>query len=162
VPAIEHLVTPADRSGIQLHYRLMPLRTATVVLLDANGGPVAAGTRIRRPEGSAIVGYGGELWLEHYADGETLQWSHAGQGCRVTLPPLPAAATPCRGWPAERGHHDTMTLARTDPAERLLVLPWMATPARAQSCSSGTTATLDFGNIAANPTVQTDVTGTLN
>jgi outer membrane usher protein FimD/PapC len=64
------------------------------VLLDANGGPVAAGTRIRRPEGSAIVGYDGELWLEHYVDGETLQWSHAGQGCRVTLPPLPAAASP--------------------------------------------------------------------
>ena len=94
VPAIEHLVTPADHSGIQLHYRLTPLRTATVVLLDASGAPVAAGTRIRRPQGSAIVGYDGELWLEHYVDGETLQWSRAGQGCRVTLPPLPAAASP--------------------------------------------------------------------
>lgn len=55
-----------------------------------------------------------------------------------------------------------MTLRALILLSTLLVLPWMAMPARAQSCSSGTTATLDFANIAANPTVQTDVTGTLN
>lgn len=44
----------------------------------------------------------------------------------------------------------------------LATLVWMAPPARAQSCSSSTAPALDFGTIAANPTVQTDGTGTLN
>src|SRR5262245_19601884 len=69
------------------------------------------------------------------------------------------AATP--GLPT-RGFRDTMTLRALLVVCALLVLPWLSTSARAQSCSSGTTAALDFGTIAGNPTVQTDVTGTLS
>lgn len=96
VPAIERLVTPADHAGIQLHYALNPLRTATLVLHETDGTPVAAGTRVHRTEGTAIVGFDGELWLDRYVDGETLQWNRAGQGCSVTLPPLPASAAQSR------------------------------------------------------------------
>ncbi len=103
VPAIEQLVTPADHNGVHVRFGLAPLRSAIVLLHDAEGQSVAAGSRVRRADGSeAIVGFDGELWLERYVDGETLRWSRAGQGCTVTLPVLssdtrlPPAAATCR------------------------------------------------------------------
>ena len=96
VPKIEQVVTPADHAGIRVQYPLVPLRIATVVLHEADGGLVAAGTRVHRDDGStAIVGFDGELWLDRYTDGETLQWRRAGRDCAVTLPTLPGE-TPTR------------------------------------------------------------------
>lgn len=87
VPAIEQLATPADHAGVHVRFALAPLRSATVVLHDAEGRWVAAGSRVHRADGSeAIVGFDGELWLERYVDGEILQWTKAGTICDVTVP----------------------------------------------------------------------------
>jgi outer membrane usher protein len=89
VPAIERLVTPADHAGVRVSFPLERMRAATVVLRDAAGGTVEAGTRVQRADGSvAIVGFDGELWLEHYVDGETLRWTRAGTACAAHLPTL--------------------------------------------------------------------------
>ncbi len=90
VPAIERLVTPADQSGIRVRFALESIRAATVILHDADGAPVAAGTRVQRGDGSeAIVGFDGELWLENYVDGEIMQWTRTGSGCQILAPTLP-------------------------------------------------------------------------
>ena len=97
VPAIERLVTPADNSGVRVLFDLQRVRSATVLLRNADGTPAAAGTRVTRADGStAIVGFDGELYLERLVDAETLRWSRAGAVCTATLPPLPAgtARTP--------------------------------------------------------------------
>lgn len=100
IPAIERMVTPADHSGVHVRFGLAPLRAATVLLHDAHGQPVVAGSRVRRADDSeAIVGFDGELWLEHYVDGETLRWSRAGKDCAVTLPALGSARTTPRPGP---------------------------------------------------------------
>ena len=94
VPAIERLVTPADNSGVRVRFDLQRVRSVTVLLHQADGTPVAAGTRVNRGDGSAaLVGFDGELWLESVADAETLRWSRSGAGCSVTLPALAADAT---------------------------------------------------------------------
>lgn len=98
VPPIERLVTPADHSGVRVHFGLEPIRTSTVVLHDAGGAPVAPGTRVQRADGSdAIVGFDGELWLERHVDGETLRWNDAGHRCTASAPVLLASGQPA--WP---------------------------------------------------------------
>lgn len=99
VPAIERFATPADRDGARVRFALEQVRNAILVLHDAQGQPVAAGTRVQRADGSAaIVGYDGELWLERYAEGEALRWTRAGVGCAVTAPVLTASESqPRRG-----------------------------------------------------------------
>lgn len=93
VPAIERLITPADQSGVRVRFGLEPVRSATVLLHDADGKPVAAGTRVQRADGSAaIVGFEGELWLERYIDDERLRWTRTGVDCAATMPPLPDPA----------------------------------------------------------------------
>ena len=90
VPAIERLVTPADNTGVRVLFDLQRVRSATVLLRNADGTPVAAGTRVTRADGStAIVGFDGELWLERHVDAEVLRWSRSGAACTATLPPLP-------------------------------------------------------------------------
>lgn len=91
VPQIERLVTPADRSGVRVRFELESVRNATVVLHDAHGQPVTAGTRVERADDSeAIVGFDGELWLPRYVDGEDLRWTRAGVACAAIAPTLPA------------------------------------------------------------------------
>ena len=89
VNQIERFVTPPDHSGARVAFALAPVRSATVVLHDAHGQPVEAGTRVRRGDGGeAIVGFDGELWLEHYIDGEALRWTRAGAACSTLVPAL--------------------------------------------------------------------------
>ena len=99
LPAIERMVTPADRAGVRALFALQRLRSATVLLHDGAGQPVAAGTRVTRADGSvAIVGFDGGLWLEHYLDGETLRWQRAGVACSVVTAAMldPSAPPPAR------------------------------------------------------------------
>lgn len=93
VPALERLVTPPDTGGVRVAFDLQRVASASVVLHDAAGAPVAAGTRVVAGNGQAIVGFDGELWLERYVPGATLSWSRGGRGCTTTLPDLPAGAT---------------------------------------------------------------------
>ena len=87
VDRIEQLVTPADRSGVQVKFALERVSSATVLLHDALGAVVEPGTRVRRADGGdAIVGFDGELWLERYLPGETLRWPSAAGACSVTAP----------------------------------------------------------------------------
>lgn len=97
VPAIEQLVTPSQLGGVQVDYALSPIRSATVVLHDAQGQPVTAGTRVQLGDGaSTVVGYDGELWVERYRDGDTVRWTRAGQSCSARLPGQSAATMPVR------------------------------------------------------------------
>ncbi|MFD0739593.1 fimbria/pilus outer membrane usher protein [Lysobacter koreensis] len=89
VPSIERLVTPADRSGVRVPFAINQTHSAMLELLDANGQPVEAGTRVTRADGSeAVVGFDGALWLEHYAAGESLSWTRAGADCIAVTPAL--------------------------------------------------------------------------
>lgn len=89
VPAIERLVTPANLGGLRVRFALEPLRAATLVLLDAEGAPIAPGTRVTREDGGeAIVGFEGSLWLDNYRDGERIRWSNAAKACATTTPSL--------------------------------------------------------------------------
>ena len=89
VPAIERLVTPADRGGVLVPFKLDRTHNATLKLLDADGHEVEAGMRVHRGDGSeAIVGFDGALWLERYAAGDVLTWTRAGVLCTVTTPVL--------------------------------------------------------------------------
>ncbi|MEG3193392.1 fimbria/pilus outer membrane usher protein [Lysobacter sp. D1-1-M9] len=97
VPAIERLVTPADRSGIRVRFAIEPIRAATLVLRGADGVPVEPGTRVQREDGSeAIVGFDGELWLENYVDREVLRWGRRGAACTAATPALPPSTTMSR------------------------------------------------------------------
>ncbi len=94
VPAIEQLVTPPNASGLHVAFPLERVRSATVTLLDADGQPVAPGTRVQRADGTeAIVGFEGQLWLEHYRDGEALSWRTQGHDCLAPAPALEAASS---------------------------------------------------------------------
>lgn len=97
VPAIEQMVTAADRGGVRVEFPLQKVRAATVVLLDAEGQAVAAGTRVRRGQGGdALVGFEGELWMDGYIDGETLTWGRAGKICQATAPPISVSSASAR------------------------------------------------------------------
>ncbi|MGH8076155.1 MAG: fimbria/pilus outer membrane usher protein, partial [Lysobacter sp.] len=94
LPAIERMVIPADRAGVRALFELQRLRSATLLLLDAQGQAVAVGTRVTRADGSvAIVGFDGALWLEQYLDGEVLRWQRAGATCSVITPVVSATPT---------------------------------------------------------------------
>lgn len=108
LPAIERMVTPADRAGVRALFALRPLRTVTVLLHDGAGKPVDAGTRVVRVDGSiAIVGFDGGLWLEHYLDGETLRWQRAGVACSVVAPAMPDPSAPTPATPLTCSSKDT-------------------------------------------------------
>ncbi len=95
VPSIERMVTPADRSGVHVPFQIRQVHSASLLLMDAAGQPVEAGTRVRRADGSeAIVGFDGELWLERHDGGESLSWTRAGVDCRATTPVIADAAGP--------------------------------------------------------------------
>lgn len=94
VPVVERLVTPPDSGGVRVPFNLQRVASASVVLHDADGAPVAAGTRVTLGDaGVAIVGFDGELWLERYVAGTVLAWSRAGVACTAILPALPLGAT---------------------------------------------------------------------
>lgn len=99
VPVLERLVTPADSGGVRVAFDLRRIASASVLLHDDAGAPVAAGTRVAMGDGVAgasniaIVGFDGELWIEGYVPGTRLAWSRGGRACTATLPPLPAGAT---------------------------------------------------------------------
>ncbi|TZF90978.1 fimbria/pilus outer membrane usher protein [Cognatilysobacter lacus] len=89
----ERVVTPADHGGVHAVFAVEQLRSATLRLHEADGTAVEAGTRVERADGAtAIVGFDGELWLEHFRDGETLAWGRAGRRCTIVTPTYAAAA----------------------------------------------------------------------
>jgi len=97
VPEIEQIVTAPDHGGVRVLFPIQRSRAATVILHDADGEPVAAGSRIQRGQGGdALVGFDGELWLDGYIDGETLTWGRAGKVCQATAPPSVALSASTR------------------------------------------------------------------
>lgn len=86
VPLVERLVTPADRSGVSVPFPVTRTRRVVVRLRQADGSPVAAGTRVQRVDGShAIVGFDGELWLEPSDVDQHVHWTQAGRGCTALV-----------------------------------------------------------------------------
>ncbi len=65
---VEQRVAVRRRSGYLLHFPIEPLRAATVILLDQQGRPLPAGSRIFR-DGQSIdyVGWDGNAWLDNLA-----------------------------------------------------------------------------------------------
>lgn len=59
-------VTPRDRSGASVAFKVVPVRAAVVVLHDQQGQPLPLGSRVRMEgsAGEAIVGHDGETYLE--------------------------------------------------------------------------------------------------
>ncbi|MDQ3289477.1 MAG: fimbria/pilus outer membrane usher protein [Pseudomonadota bacterium] len=97
VPAIEQMVVAPDRGGVRVQFDIEQSRAATLVLHDAAGQPVAAGTRVSRGHGGeALVGFDGETWLDGYRDGEILRWDRPGQQCRAVSPRLPTGSPQAR------------------------------------------------------------------
>ena len=96
--AIEKGVHPPSRGPFGCGLSRIGIRqvhSASLLLMDAAGPPVEAGTRVRRADGSeAIVGFDGELWLERHDGGESLSWTRAGVDCRATTPVIADAAGP--------------------------------------------------------------------
>jgi outer membrane usher protein len=66
VTEVDLMATPSDRAGMLVRFSIQPVRAALVILQDAQGKPLPAGSRVRlagSPEG-ALVGYDGETYLE--------------------------------------------------------------------------------------------------
>lgn len=66
LPDISEQVTPADRGGALVEFRMTRVRSALLVLRDAAGEPLPLGARVRLrgSDQTAIVGYDGETYVE--------------------------------------------------------------------------------------------------
>lgn len=58
-------VSTQTKSGTKVLFKIKPIRAATIVLHDANGVPLALGTRVvLNQKHATIVGYDGIVYLE--------------------------------------------------------------------------------------------------
>lgn len=101
VGGLEQLVVPTDRGGVLVDFEVSARRPAIVVLLDATGKPVPAGTRVRVQGGAdTVAGFDGEVYLESLAEATVLELILRGGRCRYDI--AAAGATP-DGAPARPG-----------------------------------------------------------
>ena len=61
-------VTPTDRAGTVVNFKLVPVRSASIILVDSANQPLPIGSQVRlvtqRHLPSAIVGFDGEVYLD--------------------------------------------------------------------------------------------------
>ena len=69
LPTPEQNVVPTDRAGTLVKFDLQKIRSASIVLTEATGTPIAVGSRVSLAEDSnqTIVGYDGTAYFEHLA-----------------------------------------------------------------------------------------------
>lgn len=91
---VDTWVTPRQSAGLGVGFGLRRTRALTVVLHDAQGTALDAGSQVRLPDGrSATVGYGGEAYLENLAPATRLQVDTPQGRCSVTLSMQPENST---------------------------------------------------------------------
>jgi len=89
---VDTQVTPRQSAGLGVDFGLRRTRAIVLVLHDAQDQPLAAGSQVRLPDqGSAPVGYDGEVYLEDLPGTGPLQVDTDDGRCVVQLP-LTAAA----------------------------------------------------------------------
>ncbi len=92
---IEMFAVPSDRAGTEVQFDVQPVRAAVVVLHDATGTPLAAGSNAAlagNPASATFVGYDGEVYLDALDSHNTLNVSTATSSCQVSFdyPATPA------------------------------------------------------------------------
>lgn len=93
---VEMFAVPSDRAGTEVEFDVQPVRAAVVVLHDAAGTPLVAGSSAAlrgKPASMTFVGYDGEVYLDALDSHNTLQVSTAGGTCRVSFD-YPASTAP--------------------------------------------------------------------
>lgn len=86
VDNVEAIVTPSDRAGSVARFGMRAVRAATLVLHDGHGKPLPVGSSVRlddQPEGSALVGFDGVVYLDTLAIHNTLIAQTPTGKCRV-------------------------------------------------------------------------------
>lgn len=84
---VDAQVTPRQSAGLGVSFGLRRTRAITLVLQDAAGQPVPAGSQVRLPDQrSATVGYDGEVYLEDLPTRARLQVDTPEGGCVVEVP----------------------------------------------------------------------------
>ncbi len=67
IDRVDALATPTDRAGVLVHFDIAPIRAATVILQNADGSPLALGSRVRlagQADHGAMVGFDGAVYLD--------------------------------------------------------------------------------------------------
>ncbi len=102
VEDVARTVTPARGTGTHVRFEVRGVSGVSVVLHDAQGAPVALGSRVRRDGGAeAMVGYDGMTWLEDLPEQATLQVETPTGSCtaridrRAATSPATLGPIPC-------------------------------------------------------------------
>lgn len=91
---VDTQVTPRQSAGLGVSFGLRRTRAITLVLHDAQGQPLAAGSQVRLPDQrSATVGYDGEVYLEDLPTRARLEVDTADGRCVVEVPLASAAGS---------------------------------------------------------------------
>lgn len=94
VDELARSVTPAERSGVLVPFRIQRSRPALLVLMGLDDQPLPAGTRVRVGEDGPLlpVGFDGEVYLEDTVEGMNLQFPYEDGRCLYRVPaPDPAS-----------------------------------------------------------------------
>jgi len=84
---IEDWVTPRQRAGTGVTFKLRARPSVTLILQDLQGQPLEPGSEVRLPDGrQATVGYDGLLYLEDVSPGTTLYVTTSSGQCRSRVP----------------------------------------------------------------------------
>jgi len=92
---VDRFVTPRQRTGMGVEFGLRHAQAMTLVLIDAAGTPLPAGSSVALPDGrTATVGYDGQTYLEDVQTPVELQVTTPEGQCRVQLAPPATAVGP--------------------------------------------------------------------
>jgi outer membrane usher protein len=88
IDRVKAIATPSDRAGTLVTFGITPIRSASVILVDAAGKPLPLGSLVRVNAQSgepALVGYDGEVYLDTLAAHNALQASTPAGACRASF-----------------------------------------------------------------------------
>lgn len=82
--------TPTDRAGTVISFKLVPVRSASIILVDSVNQPLAIGSQVRlvtkKQFPSAIVGFDGEVYLDTLDEHNVLEViTPSGDSCQVSF-----------------------------------------------------------------------------
>jgi len=88
IDRVKAIVTPSDRAGTLVSFGIIPIRAASVVLVDAAGKPLPLGSLVRvnaQPGEPTLVGFDGEVYLDTLAAHNVLQVNTPAGACRASF-----------------------------------------------------------------------------
>lgn len=82
--------TPTDRAGTVVNFKLVPVRSASIILVDSANQPLPIGSQVRlltqKQLPSAIVGFDGEVYLDTLDEHNVLEvLTPSGDSCQVSF-----------------------------------------------------------------------------